>query len=144
MKETLAVRQCLQFNFESDMKPLLKFPRVILRLLIATGLVATMSGFSQTQTNVTLAWNPSTVTGIAGYNVYSGIVSQTYTNIVSLGNVTNVLVAGLNPGTTYYFSVTAVDASGLESPHSNETSYSVPVNITTTSSNSPPIISNTP
>jgi len=93
--------------------------------------------FAQTTTNVTLAWNPSQATGIVGYNVYSGAASKSYTNMFSVGNVTNTSAAGLRSGATYYFSVTAVDSAGLESPHSNEISYSVPTN-------NPPVVSNTP
>jgi hypothetical protein len=92
--------------------------------------------FSQSSTNVTLAWNPSPAPGIVAYNVYSGVASQNYTNMFAVGNVTNTLVSGLASGTTYYFSVTAVDTAGLESQFSNETSFSVP-------SNAPPVISNT-
>jgi hypothetical protein len=74
---------------------------------------------------------------VVGYNVYSGGASQTYTNMVSIGNVTNASVLGLAQGRTYFFSVTAVDSLGVESPFSNETSYSVPTN-------TPPVVTNTP
>jgi len=89
---------------------------------------------------VTLGWNPSPDPTVSGYNVYSGVASQTYTNMVSFGNVTNASLSALVPGTTYFFSVTAVDAVGLESPFSNETTYNVP----TTPTNSAPILTNTP
>ena len=143
MKETLAVPQCLQFNFKSYMKPLVKRPERILWLLSAIAMLLSSSGLGQTQTNVILAWSPSPVSSIAGYNVYSGGVSATYTNMIALGNVTNTLITGLNPGSTYFFSVTAVDTTGLESPYSNETSYSVPANIVSGSSNTPPVLTNT-
>jgi hypothetical protein len=97
--------------------------------------------FAQNTTNVTLAWNPSPAPGIVGYNVYSGRASKSYTNMFSVGNVTNASAASLASGATYYFSVTAVDSTGLESPFSNEISYSVPTNNLPVVPNTPPTIS---
>jgi hypothetical protein len=109
-------------------------------LFCCLGLLWTQRDFAQSPSAVTLAWNPSLASGIAGYNLYTGVASQTYTNMVSLGNVTNSVLSGLVTGTTYFFSVTAVDAAGLESQFSNEISYSVPTNIVSSSSNGPPVL----
>src|SRR6266481_7779941 len=76
--------------------------------------------------SVTLVWNPSPGTNVAGYNVYYGVASRTYTNKVNVGNVTNATISGLIVGTTYYFAVTAYDTYGLESDYSTEISYTVP------------------
>src|SRR5262245_2219962 len=57
--------------------------------------------------SVTLVWNASPGTNVAGYNVYYGVASRTYTNKVNVGNVTNTTISGLVEGTTYYFAVTA-------------------------------------
>jgi len=78
--------------------------------------------------SVALAWNPSISTNVVGYNIYYGVACGVYNNTISAGNSTNVTVTGLAEGTTYYFAATAVDALGVESPFSNETSYSVPIN----------------
>jgi len=78
--------------------------------------------------SVTLAWNGSTNPIVAGYNVYYGGASGTYTNKICAGNTTNATVSGLVPGTTYYFAATAYAASGSESPFSGEASYQVPLN----------------
>src|SRR5262245_38938068 len=75
---------------------------------------------------LTLAWNASTGSSVAGYNLYYGGVSQNYTNMVNAGNSTNATVTGLNTGITYYFAVTAYDVAGLESPFSSEVSYTIP------------------
>ncbi|MBI3853350.1 MAG: tandem-95 repeat protein [Verrucomicrobia bacterium] len=75
---------------------------------------------------MTLAWDPSTDPDVAGYKIYYGVVSRTYTNMVDVGNATNVTISGLIEGTTYYFAATAYNALGMESDFSNETSYSVP------------------
>ena len=75
--------------------------------------------------SVKLAWNPSVVSQLAGYRIYDGVSSHTYTNMVEVGNVTNATISGLTVGLTYFFSVTAYDTIGLESPFSNEISYTV-------------------
>jgi hypothetical protein len=86
-----------------------------------------LSHAAQTQHSVTLAWDPDSGSTVAGYNVYYGSASRTYTNWVTVGNTPEGTVPGLNMGTTYYFTVTAVDASGLESDYSNEVAYTVPL-----------------
>lgn len=55
-----------------------------------------------------------------------GTASQTYTNIIDVGNTTSVTVAGLMPGVTYYFAVATYDTNGLQSLLSDEISYKVP------------------
>ncbi|HUA38150.1 MAG TPA: fibronectin type III domain-containing protein [Candidatus Sulfopaludibacter sp.] len=76
--------------------------------------------------SVTLAWAPVTNASVAGYNVYYGPASRTYTNVVPVGNVTNATISGLTGGATYYFAATAVSTSGQESAYSSEVSYAVP------------------
>ena len=71
----------------------------------------------------TLTWNPSTDTNVAGYKIYYGVASLTYTNSIAVGNVTNTIIGGLADGTTYFFAATTYDASGAESALSNEASY---------------------
>jgi Bacterial Ig domain/Fibronectin type III domain len=79
--------------------------------------------------SVTLAWNPSTDTNVVGYNIYFGGASETYTNKISVATGTNAVVSGLVEGATYYFAATAYDSTGMESPFSNEASYSVPLSV---------------
>src|SRR6266705_2064736 len=76
-------------------------------LFCAACFLAVSLGFGQTSSSVTLAWNPDTGTGIAGYHLYYGLAPGNYTTQVSLGNVTNTTVSGLTAGRTYYFAVTA-------------------------------------
>lgn len=90
-----------------------------LALLCPTSVSATQS--------VTLAWNPVTGANVAGYKVYYGSASGIYTNITSVGNVTNVTISGLTDGATYYFATTTLGTAGLESGYSSEISYTVPV-----------------
>jgi Fibronectin type III domain len=82
--------------------------------------------------SVPLAWNASADPNVAGYKIYYGTVSQTYTNSVDVGNVTSVVIPGLVAGTTYYFAATTYTAAGVESQFSNEASY------TTTNAVPPP------
>ncbi|MGA2787467.1 MAG: Ig-like domain-containing protein [Verrucomicrobiota bacterium] len=89
--------------------------------------------------SVTLAWNACTDPCVAGYNVYYGGTSGTYTNEICAVNTTNVTVSGLAQGTTYYFAATTYSASGMESPFSGEVSYLVPSNGST--GNQPPTLS---
>jgi len=66
---------------------------------------------------VTLNWTPSP--GATSYNVKLGTVSGgPYTTVGSV-TTTSYLITGLNNGTTYYYVVSAVNASG-ESPNSGQ------------------------
>src|SRR5437588_11967925 len=103
-----------------------RMSRYALISLLLTIISAAVS-FSAHAASVTLVWNPSPGTNVAGYNVYYGVASRTYTNKVNVGNATNATVSGLIEGTTYYFAVTAYDTYGLESDYSNEMSYTVPI-----------------
>ena len=87
--------------------------------------------------SATLNWDPSTDSNVAGYKVYYGTVSHNYTNVITLGNVTNATVTGLLEGVTYFFAATSYDTSGVESIFSNEASYAVPTN-STVLTNQPP------
>ncbi len=90
------------------------------------------------QTSVTLAWDPDAGTNIAGYKIYYGVASRTYTNTTNVGNVTNATISGLIGGTIYYFAATAVDTSGLESDYSAEVVYTNPA------ATAPTIVQNSP
>ncbi len=87
---------------------------------LVSGLVALVPFSALALSSVNLAWTPSTGTNIAGYHVYYGAASRTYTNMVFIANATNTTISGLTDGVTYYFAATAVDNSGLEGDYSNE------------------------
>ena len=74
---------------------------------------------------VTLAWDGNTEPDLAGYRVHYGTASGSYTTSVDVHNVTTSSIGTLTAGQTYYFAVTAYDASGNESGYSNQVSYSV-------------------
>ena len=77
--------------------------------------------------SVTLAWDPSPDSTVVGYFLYYGPASDNCTNRLDAGNSTSATLSGLQPGVAFYFNVTAYDATGQESPPSNEISYTLPV-----------------
>ena len=81
--------------------------------------------------SVTLAWDPSSGTGVVGYKIYYGPASRTYTNSLATGNVTNATIDNLVAGGSYFFAATAVTAGGVESAFSNEIQYQVAQNTPT-------------
>ena len=73
-----------------------------------------------------MSWQASTGSGVVGYRVYYGKGPGSYLQPngsgVAIGSGTSFSVVGLAAGSTYYFSVTAVDSAGNESSFSNEAS----------------------
>lgn len=81
--------------------------------------------------SATLTWNANSESDVASYKVYYGTSPRTgsdpkvcgtcgYTTSVNVGRVTSHTISNLTNGTTYYFSVTAVDTSNNESSFSAE------------------------
>ena len=73
-----------------------------------------------------LVWTESDPTDVAGYNIYYGGASRSYTNLFSAGDQTETTVSNLSVGETYYFAVTAVSYEGIESDFSDEAVIQVP------------------
>jgi hypothetical protein len=69
---------------------------------------------------VTLAWNPNPDPTVAGYMLHCGVVSHAYVTALDAGAATTTVVEGLVPGITYFFAVSAYNASGIEGPLSDE------------------------
>lgn len=102
------------------------------RNLVLWGMVCLLARWSAlADQSVTLTWSPSPIASVAGYKVYYGGASRTYTNTVTLGNTTNVTISGLSEGATYFFGATTVDGSGVESDFSNEATYAIPQTVVT-------------
>jgi len=101
-------------------------------LLIALSLVTSCSGGGGGTADVTptgtatLHWSTPTTDidnaamTVAGYKVYYGTESGVYTTAIDVGNVTTYTVSGLPLGSTYFFAITAYDASGVESDQTDE------------------------
>jgi fibronectin type 3 domain-containing protein len=76
-----------------------------------------------------LIWTPPThrtdgsaITNLAGYRIYYGTTATQLTQTIQEANpaLSSYVVRDLTPA-TWYFVVTAYDATGAESPHSNMT-----------------------
>ena len=80
------------------------------------------------QYSVSLGWNTSTSSDVAGYNIYRATVSTgPFTRLNSSLDATpydtdSTVTAGL----TYYYTVTAVSTSGSESAYSNQVQVTIP------------------
>jgi hypothetical protein len=111
--------------------------KVLAVLFVSLFLTASLAGCGgggggSTPTHaITLGWNPprnadgTLFAGVAGYKLYYGPSSGTYTKSVNVGAVTTYTVSGLSAG-TYYFSVTDYDFSGSESIFADEVSVTIP------------------
>ena len=83
---------------------------------------------AQATSSVTLAWDPSASSGIAGYRLYYGTSSGNYSQISNVGNTTIATVSNLSDGLTYYFVVTDYNIVGLESAPSNQVAFTTAPN----------------
>ncbi|SRR6266498_522448 len=95
----------------------------------ATATVTVNPTTTTTQHIVDLSWNSSTSANITGYNLYRGSTSGgPYSQVNSGGLVASTLYTDstVASGQTYYYVVTAVDSSGIESAYSNQIQAVVP------------------
>jgi hypothetical protein len=101
------------------------------KLRIACVLVLGILGFGRyvEAASLTLAWDHSTSTNTAGYQVSYGTQSGKYTANIKAGYVTSVTVTGLTEGTTYYFSVQSYDSAGTLGSPSQEIAAAVAASV---------------
>lgn len=86
-------------------------------------------------TSKRINWNMNSESDLAGYIVYYGTASRTYSLMsTSVGlsgdgstGTPSKIISGLLDGVTYYFGVTAYDATGNESTFSGEVTATVNV-----------------
>jgi hypothetical protein len=83
--------------------------------------------------DVSLAWSGttlnedgSTLTDLAGYRLYYGLASRSYSSDIDVGDVTTAVVPGLDDGRIYYFAVTAYSSKGREGAFSSEATWASP------------------
>ncbi len=74
-----------------------------------------------------VSWNANTDADLAGYLVYCGTQSGTYSACYDVGKVTGYQITGVKGGTTYYIALAAYDTSQNDSALSAEKSVTVPV-----------------
>lgn len=102
------------------------FTKDIFPPAVPSGLQAVFSGVSQ-QSFIDLTWTPNTEPDLAGYNVYRRTEGQPAVKInPDLVKTPAFRDTAVQPGTTYFYSVSAVDLRGNESARSQETSESAP------------------
>ncbi len=82
--------------------------------------------------SVTLTWMAPTqnvdgtaLTDLAGYRIYYGAASGAYTDVLEVTSSSSTSHSLTLPSGSYYFAMTAVDASGNESAYSNELMKSI-------------------
>ncbi len=87
----------------------------------------TGAGVAQPEHKVNLSWSPS-ASEVIGYNVYRGTQPGGPYSLTSdaLEATTAFSDPSVQPGNTYFYVVTAVDASGVESTFSNEAQAVIP------------------
>jgi hypothetical protein len=95
--------------------------------LVFTPIVAHSDEEPTGEIGITLEWDPNPEPEVVGYYVYVGTQSSTYTRVINTGPQVFARVSPLDPGVTYYFAVTARSSDGLESPFSDEISYTAPI-----------------
>lgn len=76
--------------------------------------------------------------------MYCGTSSGVYTQSIAVGNVSSVSVSSLQAGTNYFFAVADYNIAGVQSPFSNEVSYTVPTTTPTPTPTATPAHSATP
>lgn len=95
-----------------------------LKLLLATSILVLCTALPAGAASVHLAWDPSPDRFIVGYKIHYGLKHGKYTHVVQVKGrlTTNAVIKGLKEGKTYFFSVTAYNKKGKQSPLSLEVS----------------------
>ena len=123
--------------------------RLVLLIVLQSLLVMLAIPSAGFPASVALNWDPSSDADLAGYKVYyqanssalpfAGTGAAEGSAPINAANATTATIDGLDPGSSYYFAVTAYNTSGAESVYSNiiEIPESVPpvVAITAPSNN---------
>ncbi len=111
-----------------------------LKVLIVTIVLALLGNQTSWATEASFSWLANdSADGTVGYILYCGTSSRQYTESVDVGlpTPTNGRVyasmSQLIPGQTYFFTVTAYNNQGYESPYPNEVVYTVPSDTSDTS-----------
>jgi hypothetical protein len=90
-------------------------------LIVLLFLLLSQSTFAQA---VSLVWDPNSETNLVGYKVYYGTSPRTYGTPITIGLDPSYTISGLGIG-TWYFAVTAFNATQNESGFSNEVSTTI-------------------
>lgn len=99
-------------------------------ITIACVLILGLS-LSANAAKIQASWNANTESDLAGYKLYYGTSKDKLSNVIDVGKVTSYTSPDLAAGDTYYFAVSAYDASGNESELSDIVGITVPAVDTT-------------
>jgi hypothetical protein len=94
--------------------------RIVIDWFAPIFLAAALPCTATASVSANLTWTASADPTVTGYNIYYGGTSGQYTNSLSVAAITNAVVPELAEGVTYFFAAKAHNASGSESPFSNE------------------------
>jgi hypothetical protein len=100
----------------------------ILSLTLAMGVLFPISLIAA---SVEVSWTANAESDLAGYKVYYGTQSGTYTSTLNAGKVTTASIDNLETGKTYYIAMSAYDTFANESEKSAEVTITIPVPDTT-------------
>lgn len=78
------------------------------------------SRFTNWIASVTFGWDTNREPDIAGYRLYQGNRSRTYTNVVSFGLTNAGTMVNISRTNRNYFALTAFNTAGIESEFSSE------------------------
>jgi len=99
---------------------------------VSTSTAPAVGGGGSIIGGATLSWDTplknadgSLLTDLQGYKVYYGVSSGNYTQMIDVGNVNLYTLSGLTKGTTYFFTVTTYNSSGIESNYAVEDSKTI-------------------
>jgi Fibronectin type III domain len=110
----LLLSSCAPSSFA--FKPWSLLRRSLLGIGTASILLGSFSVAQAATQSVSLAWNTTTDPSVVGYNVNYGTSSGSYTQTLNAGSTPAATVSNLAAGQTYYFVVTARNASLPPSP----------------------------
>ena len=91
-------------------------------ILLFSSLILIVSPLNAKAASLTVEWDANKEEDLLGYTVHWGTVPKKYTDNRWVGELTKYEITGLQDGTRYYFSITAVDVWGNESVFSKEVS----------------------
>lgn len=80
---------------------------------------SSLIGFSD-DGSITVAWSPSSTPDVAGYKIYYGTTSGSYSNVIDAAGGIYHEITGLDNSLTYFITLTSYGNPGSESAYSDE------------------------
>ena len=99
---------------------------ILVSLLMGSSIIGLIPGVALCA-DITIAWDANNESDLAGYILFYGTSSRSYSNSIDVGNNTQYTLTGLIDGTTYYFAAKAYNTFDIKSDHSKELVYTLPV-----------------